>query len=250
VGSHGINMVRWKSLNVLFPYNPDVDLCTLILGLFAGPTPHLTTLSLSVRTLQLSNPVFPDLSSLKSLDIDSVELLDWIDAPFSSLENLSIACSYATEFQIARLHRFTSLTTLTIRPTFAFNADDSVSTTVELPLLKEIKFRRIIPSRRVQFDLPLLSNLHFDRLHPNFSTELPVLSPKSVGLCSSSRSALEALIRQYGSMETLLVSECVDADLKVIVEQLRGEGSLSKTFNLVRVVSHENQETELREWRI
>jgi hypothetical protein len=115
-----------------------VDLCTSILGLFAGPTPHLN-----------------------SLDVDFVELLDRINAAFSSLENLWTACSYAAEFQIAQLHHFTSSTTLTIRPTPAFNADDSVSTTAALPLLKEIKFRRTIPSRQVQFDLPLISSLHF-----------------------------------------------------------------------------------------
>jgi F-box-like len=127
VGRHGINMVRWKSLDIIFPYGSDKNLCTSILGLFVGPTPHLTTLSLGVRTLdtlESLNPIFPDLSSLKSLDIDSVEFLDRFNAPFSSLENLSMACSYAAEFQIARLHRFTSLTTLTIRPGLRYYRDN------------------------------------------------------------------------------------------------------------------------------
>jgi hypothetical protein len=219
-----------------------------------GPTPHLTTLSLGVRTLdtlESLNPIFPDLSSLKSLDIDSVEFLDRFNAPFSSLENLSMACSYAAEFQIARLHRFTSLTTLTIRPGLRYYRDNPVSMTVALPLLKEIKFREAVPP--VQFDLPLLSNLHFEDFHPQFGVVLPIMSPRSVGLRSSGqkgRYALEAIIRQYGSMETLSVSECMEEDLKSVVEQLRRWGVLSRTFNLVRVVSDENQETELMVWRI
>jgi hypothetical protein len=249
-------MVRWKSLDVIFPFDLDKELRTSILGLFVGPSPHLTKLHFSVGTsLQLSKPIFPDLSSLNSLDIDSVELLNQINAPFNSLENLSIACWCVPEFQLAQLHRFTSLTALTIRPTFAFPTDDSVSIIVSLPLLKEIKFRRVSPPRQVQFDLPLLSSLHIEHPHRNFSIELPIMSPRSVSLCLSQsdrniQDILEALIRHYGSMETLRISEYVKVDLKVVVEKLRREGSLSRTFNLVRVVSDGNQETELRVWPV
>lgn len=252
VGRHGINMVQWKTLDILFPYYPDEDLSTSILGLFDGPAPHLTKLRLRVRThLQLSRPVFPDLSSLKSLDINSVELLNKINAPFNSLENLSISCYHAADFQTAW---FKSLTTLTIRPSFRFATVGSVSITITLPLLKEIRFRGTITSRWVQFDLPLLSNLHIEYPSSTFSTELPIMSPRSVSLrltqdTRDTQDILESPIRHYGSMETMSVSEYEEADLKV-VEKLRREGSLSRTFNLVRVVSDGNQETELRVWRV
>jgi hypothetical protein len=249
-------MARWKSLDILFPGDGDADLFTSILGLFVGPMPHLTKLSLRDHaSLQLSTPIFPDLPSLKSLHINTVQLLEQINPPFSSVENLTIGCFYATDFQIARLDRFTSLKTLTILPGFGYYGYDPVSTTVTLPSLKEITFQWTIPSPGVHFDLRLLSSLHIEYLRLDFSSPLPIMFPRSVILLSMQSShctsrTLEGIIRQYGSMETLSVSECLEADLKVIVEKLRGEGSLHRTFNLVRVVSNRNQEMELRVWQI
>jgi hypothetical protein len=124
--------------------------------------------------------------------------------------------------------------------------------TVTLPLLKELRFQRRIPSRQVQFELPLLSNLHIEHLQFDFSVALPIMSPRSVNFLSMQRlqSTLEAIIRQYGSMETLSVSECMEASLKGIVEKLRREGNLSRMFHLVRVMSDGERERELRVWRI
>jgi hypothetical protein len=263
-GEDGDKMERWGSATLRLPADLEPDLRDPILLSLTGSTSHLTRLEIISEYWNFfSYPrIFPVLSSLKHLKIQPTFLMRALDIVPTQIEHLTLPCiGYNSLVELAE---FTSLRSLKLLgKLYSYNSDDvenyeSRSETLSFPMLRHICFEGPAASTKgVQFNVPLLKHVSFERCYEDEVVYLPELDPKAVSWVihsdsrecwrpSDKRAALSKILSEYRSLEEITVSELDHSDLIQVIGELQRTGTLPSSLTRVHVVTETNWDMVVR----
>jgi F-box-like len=223
---------RWGSLKLVCP--DDADLAAEIWAILVGDTPNLTSLSISEWPLldfsEEQDMTFSNLSSLKSLKVSDIEILQFLDLP-SSLETLEVQAMF-DEADIETLNRLAGLRTLKILPLFDYA---SSPTKVSIPLnLSELRNLHLLKplsgTAQIKYKLPALQDLF---LVGRFADSLPDVQPAHVHWelpCASGGKlspVAEKILTKYPRAKRMTVNLYTKVAVLDAVTRLKHAGRLS-----------------------
>lgn len=250
VGQHGERMERWASAKLFFPGDWEDDRRRLVLSHLIGATPHLTALEFASRYFKQDpeKPIFPVLSSLKTLTIYATFLLDSLSINAIEIEHLTCPCMGRS---LMLLIPFISLQTLKLLG-ITYRRDSDIDNpsleTLRLPSLQRISFEGATARiARVRIDAPLLWHVEFIRDGRDDIMQLPDLNPKTVSWFiyqgsrrkwteQDKRFALQEILVTYRSLKEITVAQSDRATLMALIKEANQLGILPPAFRTVHIV--------------
>jgi F-box-like len=257
IGDTGEIMARWGSLKLHLP-EPDMQVVMDIWQIFAWPAPNLSRMVIRCSEDMGDYPDelavgFPDISSLKHLDIFDTESLEFLKLESSSLESLVIyrGVHYWNSIGLAR---FTQLQRLEVTDLHG-NFEHVERFTIHLPKLRHLILNGDVKNLdAVNFRVPVLHALDLvrgghDGFHP-----LPKLQSLHVRwetvrtrrILWSPTQLLEEMKRilvQFDNAVKFTINEFARSALMETVQSLYANGELPSALETIVVEELDGEET-------
>ena len=263
VGENGGTMKRWKSLDLQFPLD-DNELAQEVWDHFLYPTPNLTRMVLGEFRRYFPHhsgnvtPAFPDLSSLKHLDIYDAPDRQCFAPHGSSLQSL-ILRGGTESWTATSLASFTNLQTLElIGEYYEFQRPPSSPPILNLPELRQLTLRGDFSfSDMMEFVAPKLRMLNIVQEDSWCFPTLPNAQPPCVGWELDSyyerdreglQHQLDEILTKYHTTERLVCPEDLSDLVIETLQRRKANGTLSSTLRTVAFKDEDEDVTDI--WHV
>jgi len=257
VGKSGEIMTRWGSLNLHLPES-DMPFVMDIWEIFAWPAPNLSRMIIRCSDIMEQYPGelavgFPDISSLKHLDIREMKNLEFLKLENSSLESLIIYYGIQ-DWNAIGFSRLTQLQRLEVTDMYS-NFRHLERFTIDLPRLRHLILNGDVKNLdMVDFRVPVLRTLDLVRWdHPGFHS-FPKLQSLHVRWKNEGPSIFESswsptillaemkmILVQFDMAVNLTINEFARSALIEAVQSLHASGEFSNALETI-VVERPNGE--------
>jgi hypothetical protein len=257
VGDRGEIMARWGSLKLHLPES-DLRVLLDIWRIFTWPTPNLRRMVIKCSDdIEYADDLavgFPDISSLKHLDVFDTESLEFLKLEGTSLESLVIYRG-VQYWNLIGLSRFTQLQRLEITDHYTA-IDDVEKYTLHLPKLRHLILNGSVRHLdAVNFRVPVLYTLDLLRRDHDGFHPLPKLQSlhvrwKNRGELSSwpptiLLAEMKRILVQFDKALNLTINEFARSAVIEAVQSLCVDGDLPSALETIVVERPDEEETIL-----